>query len=51
MGKSNSMWSNPEQLAHVDASWSETVAIPSEPLQMFSRSNKRFWTSAIFSIL
>ena len=50
-GKSNSTWSNLEQLAHGDASWSETGVSPSEPLRMFSRSNKRFWTSAIFLIL
>ena len=42
---------NLEQLTHGDASWSETGASPSEPLRMLSRSNKRFWTSAILSIL
>ena len=50
-GQSNSKWLNLEQLTHGDASWSETGASPSEPLRMLSRSNKRFWTSAIFSIL
>ena len=31
-GQSDSTWSNLEQLAHNNASWSETIARPSEPL-------------------
>ena len=49
-GQSNLMWPNLEQMAHGDASWSETGASPSEPLQMLSRSSRRFSTSVILSI-
>ena len=51
MGHSNSTWSNLEQLAHDDASWSEKGASPSEPLQILSLSRSKFCTSAILSIL
>ena len=42
MGQSSSTWSNLEQVAHGDASWSETGASPSEPLRMLSPSSSKF---------
>ena len=51
MGQSNLTWPNLEQVAHGDASWSETGASPLEPLRMLSQSSSKFWTSTILSIL
>ena len=50
-GQCNSTWSNLEQVAHGDASWSETGASPLDTLRMLSLSSSKFWTSAILSIL